>query len=138
MAQVHQIDFSALDTIVGSIAGLIVCLVVFFIVGGILLKYKIVKFGNGGGQAVTGLPSSCPVTGLFMAEHYGFIKDIGFLAMECKNIWLEIKDVNKRQITLRESLPKDYVSRDDLTEIKLRLKSIDDKLENYRFIKGTS
>jgi DNA integrity scanning protein DisA with diadenylate cyclase activity len=73
-----------------------------------------------------------------MGEHYGLIKDVGFLGTECKNVWLEIREINKRQITLRENLPKDYVNRNDLEDIKSRLKSIDEKLDNYRFIRGTT
>lgn len=132
------VDLSTLDTIAGAIAGLIVCLIVFFLVGGILLRYKIVSFANGKNNPTGPLiaPVSCPLTPAFMAEHYGIAKDLGFLGTECKSLWLEVKDINKRQILLRENLPKDYVSRDDLIEIRSRLKSIDDKLNTFYQVKG--
>lgn len=64
-------------------------------------------------------------------EHSGIVKDTAFVIMECKTIWTEIKDINVRQMSLRERLPRDYVSKDDLNEIKGRLKSIDQKLDRY-------
>ena len=67
----------------------------------------------------------------FCLAHAGLIRDSSFTIDECKSIWLEIKEVNHRQMSLRERLPKDYVSKDDLTGIQERLKSIDGKLDRY-------
>jgi hypothetical protein len=61
----------------------------------------------------------------------GMAKDINFLVEECKSIWVEMKEVNKRQITLRERLPEQYVAKTDLIGIQDRLKSIDAKLDRY-------
>ena len=61
----------------------------------------------------------------------GILKDIAFLIDDCKIIWLEIKDINLRQISLREKLPNQYVAKGDLLGINERLKSIDDKLDRY-------
>lgn len=63
--------------------------------------------------------------------HSGVANTIAFLVEECKNIWLEVKEVNKRQITLRERLPAEYVSKDDLRGIHDRLGNIDSKLDRY-------
>jgi hypothetical protein len=64
-------------------------------------------------------------------DHSGITENIGFLSGECKAIWSEVKDINLRQINLREKLPKEYVSREDMAEIKGRLKTIDEKLDAY-------
>jgi hypothetical protein len=61
----------------------------------------------------------------------GMAKDINFLVEECKSIWVEMKEVNKRQIALREKLPEQYVAKSDLINIQDRLKSIDGKLDRY-------
>jgi len=63
--------------------------------------------------------------------HEGVTRDIGFVIDECKSIWLEIKEVNKRQIVLREKLPEQYVAKADLISIQDRLRSIDGKLDRY-------
>jgi len=63
--------------------------------------------------------------------HEGVSKDIGFVVDECKSIWLEIKEVNKRQMELRSKLPEQYVAKSDLIIIQDRLKSIDGKLDRY-------
>jgi hypothetical protein len=123
----NRIDFSILDTVSGAIAGMVVAVIVFFVVGGILLKYGIIRIGSNPGN---GLPP-CDSPSTRCIDHSGVSKDLSFLAGECKSIWGEIKDVNARQISLRERLPKEYVSREDLGEIKGRLKSIDDKLDSY-------
>jgi hypothetical protein len=67
----------------------------------------------------------------FCLQHAGLIRDTSFTIDECKNIWLEIKDINNRQMTLRQKLPEDYVSKNDLSSIQDRLKSIDSKLDRY-------
>src|SRR5512135_786359 len=63
--------------------------------------------------------------------HSGLVRDANFAIEECKAIWLEIKDINKRQMSLRERLPHEYVSRDDLRGIQDRLTGIDQKLDRY-------
>lgn len=63
--------------------------------------------------------------------HEGVSRDIGFVIDECKSIWLEIKEVNKRQIALREKLPEQYVAKADMANIQERLRSIDGKLDRY-------
>lgn len=66
----------------------------------------------------------CPV-------HSGLVRDTAFSIEECKAIWLEIKEINKRQMSLRERLPHEYVSREDLRGIQERLGNIDQKLDRY-------
>lgn len=63
--------------------------------------------------------------------HEGIVKDIGFVIDECKSIWLEIKDINKRQMDFRAKLPEQYVAKAELVNIQDRLKSIDGKLDRY-------
>jgi len=80
---------------------------------------------------VCGNPSFC-------LQHAGLIRDTNFTIEECKSIWLEIKDINSRQMTLRQKLPEDYVSKHDLSSIQDRLKSIDSKLDRYMEFAMTS
>lgn len=67
----------------------------------------------------------------FCLDHTGLIRDTSFAIAECKSIWLEIKDINSRQMSLRQKLPEDYVSKSDLASIQDRLRSIDGKLDRY-------
>ena len=77
-------------------------------------------------------------TPTFCLQHAGLIRDTSFTIEECKSIWLEIKDINSRQMTLRQKLPEDYVSKNDLTNIQIRLNSIDEKLGRYMEFAMTS
>lgn len=114
-----NIDWSQIDFIIGVAFGAgVLGLIGFFAV-----RLKVLRF--------SGEPASCTLPQAVCSDHSGIIKDVGFLAIECKSIWSEIKDINVRQINLRERLPKEYVSKEDLGEIKGRLKTIDDKLEAY-------
>lgn len=63
--------------------------------------------------------------------HSGLVKDTTFTIEECKAIWLEIKEINQRQMSLRERLPRDFVSKEDLKNIQIRLGNIDLKLDRY-------
>jgi len=123
-----QIDFSVLDTLVGAIIALVAVAGVFLLVGFFMIKYNIVTFTkdkmNVGCDPQAIETQTCQ-------EHSGFTTTITLLVEECKAIWLEIKEVNRRQISLRERLPSDYVSKADLMELKDRLKSIDNKLDRY-------
>lgn len=74
----------------------------------------------------------------FCLQHAGLIRDTSFTIEECKSIWLEIKDINARQMTLRQKLPEDYVSKHDLSIIQDRLKSIESKLDRYMEFAMTS
>jgi hypothetical protein len=114
-----------------TILKIVVALGIGLAVGGGVMILVLVKWGRSilfqgleGGTNCVMPPSIC-------TDHSGIIKDVGFLATECKSIWSEIKDINLRQINLREKLPKDYVSKEDLADIKGRLKSIDEKIDAY-------
>jgi len=123
-----QIDFSVLDTLVGAIIALVVVAGVFLLVGFFMIKYNIVTFTK------DKVNVGCNPEALELQtcqEHSGFTTTITSLVEECRSIWLEIKEVNKRQISLRERLPSDYVSKSDLIDLKDRLKSIDNKLDRY-------
>lgn len=77
------------------------------------------------------LPPEICGTPSFCMQHAGLVRDTAFTIEECKSIWLEIKDINNRQMTLRQKLPEDYVSKHDLMSIQDRLKSIDSKIDRY-------
>jgi hypothetical protein len=118
-------DFEVIDTVSGSIAGMVVTILVFLAVGFFLLKYGIIRFSSAEIKpCTTDFKHEC-------IEHSGMVKDIGFVATECKSLWLEIKEINTRQMELRSRLPAEYVSKDDLREIQGRLKSIDHKLDRF-------
>jgi len=114
-----------------TILKIIVALGIGLAVGGGVMILVLAKWGRSilfyGVENGTG----CSLPPTICVDHSGIIKDVGFLATECKSIWSEIKDINLRQINLREKLPKDYVSKDDLLDIKGRLKSIDEKIDAY-------
>jgi hypothetical protein len=76
-------------------------------------------------------PFHCADHAMVKERQDGVLVKIDFLIAECKSVWGEIKDINQRQIALREKLPLQYINKDDLTGIKERLKSIDDKLDRY-------
>ena len=123
-----RIDFSVLDTLLGAIIALIAVTGVFILIGFFLIKYNIVTFSK------DKVNVGCNPEALELQtcqEHSGFTTTITSLVEECRTIWLEIKEVNKRQISLRERLPADYVSKSDLVDLKDRLKSIDNKLDRY-------
>ena len=61
----------------------------------------------------------------------GVLKDTGSLLQDCRDIWLEIKAINLRQLQLREKLPEQYVNKSELGVMNDRLKSIDSKLDRY-------
>lgn len=95
-----------------------------------ILIYLFFKYVKDVGKTV-----NTPTDSLMSMEggpyHSGLERDVSFLAEECKAIWLEIKEINQRQMSLRERLPRDYVSKDDLKSIQDRLGNIDKKLDRY-------
>lgn len=94
-----------------------------------ILIYLFFKYVKDVGKTVTSTDSLMSMEG--GPYHSGFERDVSFLAEECKAIWLEIKEINQRQMSLRERLPRDYVSKDDLKSIQTRLGNIDQKLDRY-------
>lgn len=94
----------------------------------IFAVYAFFKWGKAWKAYVAVAPD---VGNVVCVEHMGLVKDIAFTASECRSIWLEIKDINSRQMTLREKLPQQYISRSDLKEIQDRLGNIDKKLDRY-------
>lgn len=118
----QTIDFSIIDTIVGAI----IAITAMIVVGLILFKYGVVRLGD------TPHQKECDsIQTVQCIEHSGILKDVGFIIGECKTIWLEIKDINLRQMDLRSKLPEKYASKDDLRGIQDKLISIDTKLDRY-------
>jgi hypothetical protein len=122
------------------------------VLGGLIRKFTgkgdvIVNVGEQGVQGVQGVQGAgltlddlkteltkrphCTDHSLIKERQDGVMIKIEFLVEECKSIWGEIKDINQRQIVLREKLPEQYINKGDLAGIKERLKSIDDKLDRY-------
>ena len=117
------------------------------VLGGLIRKITgkgdvIVNVGEGEGEGHKGLTLAdlkrellfkphCTDHSLIKERQDGVMIKIGFLIEECKLVWVEIKEINQRQIQLREKLPEQYINKSDLAGIKERLKSIDDKLDRY-------
>lgn len=118
MATGANVDFTQLDMMVGVVAGAIVCLGLFILA----LKYKIVCF-NGHSQESA---AYCPA-------HSGIMATAEILQRnttdEFRAVWLEIKEINLRQVELRQRLPEKYVNKDDLIRLENRLGVIDSKID---------
>lgn len=121
----QTVDFSYIDTILGVVAGAVATIIVFGFIGWLLVKSKAISLTKISEKTDSHSPSE------FCLQHIALAKDASFTIEECKSIWLEIKDINKRQMELRQRLPENYVSKNDLKEIQDKLKTIDDKLDRY-------
>jgi hypothetical protein len=131
-APTNVIDFSQVDLIAGIVIGAVVVLVVLLMIGFFLIKYRIVYIGKPNGDIIK--PPQFDIDG-FCAKHSGVTKSLEVLEdkvdKEFTYVWTEIKEVNKRQIELRQKLPEQYVSKVDLSEMHNRLRDIDNKLDKF-------
>jgi tetrahydromethanopterin S-methyltransferase subunit G len=128
----NVIDFSQVDLMAGIVIGAVVVLVVLSMIGFFLIKYRIVYIRKPNGDIIK--PPQFDIDG-FCSKHSGVTKSLEVLEDKVDKgftyVWTEIKEVNKRQIDLRQKLPEQYVSKVDLSEMHNRLRDIDNKLDKF-------
>ena len=141
-----QIDFSQLDTIAGAIGGAFAVMIVFLVIGFLLMKFKVIRFGSVTATTEDSMPPVLMVATLdnlkesldevkrnihvYTEEQQRCQRSLSESFIPRHEYERDIDELKGRQIKLREEvLPRDYVRREEMRELAKRMDSMDKKLD---------